>query len=216
MKNLVKCGLLVLFLLTLSVFVMAGAIVDSKHNLSTSGRGQIKSSSETRICIFCHTSHNSSPDGPLWGHQTTTPGNFTTYNRATLKNQPQQPNGATKLCLSCHDGTIAVGAIKGLSRPIPMQNVGAAGEIPELRPSNIGRDLSGTHPVSIPYLQNSALAVDHLRWPPVDPEGKVGPDADGFVQCTACHDPHDDSRSKKYPFWNKSTFDEVCKTCHTY
>lgn len=205
-----------LLLLIFSAISWAGKVVDTKHNLSTSGRGEIKSSTETRICIFCHSSHNSSPDGPLWGHQTTTTGNFTTYSRSTLKNQPQQPNGSTKLCLSCHDGTIAVGAIKGLSRPISMQNVGAAGEIPELSKSNIGRDLSGTHPVSIPYKQSTALAVDHLRWPPVDAENKVGPDSDGFVQCTSCHDPHDNSRSKKYPFWNKSTFDEVCQTCHTY
>lgn len=211
-----RYGFVVLSLLVLATPAQPGRIVDTKHNLSTSGRGEIRSSTETRVCIFCHSSHNSSPDGPLWGHQTTTTGSFKTYRRATLKSQPQQPNGSTKLCLSCHDGTIAVGAIKGLSRAIPMQNVGASGAIPQLNKSNIGRDLSGTHPVSIPYKQATALSVSHLRWPPVDAEKKVGPDADGFVQCTACHDPHDNSRSDKYPFWNKSSFDEVCKTCHTY
>lgn len=194
----------------------SSSVFNSKHNLSASGPGEIKSDSETRVCIFCHSSHNTSTEGPLWNHETTAPGKFITYERSTMAGRAEQPNGATKLCLSCHDGTIAVGAVLGQSRPISMQNVGAAGEIPSGRRSHIGTDLSATHPVSIPYRQSTALAVSHLRWPPFDPENKVGPDADGFVQCTACHDPHDDSRSERYPFWNKSTFDEVCMTCHTF
>jgi hypothetical protein len=133
-----------------------------------------------------------------------------------MTSKPDQPNCATKLCLSCHDGTIAVGALKGIGEPLPMQNVGPSGEIPSVRKSNIGTDLSGTHPVSIRFEQTTALSTNHLRWPPVDPEGKVGTDANGYVQCTSCHDPHDDSRSDKYPFWNKSSFSAVCEVCHQY
>lgn len=193
-----------------------GSIFETRHNLSSSGPGEIKSPTESRVCIFCHSSHNTSKEGPLWNHQTSTQKTFTTYKRSTMSSQPEQPNGATKLCLSCHDGTIAVGAIRGLSRPIPMQNVGAGGEIPANRKGNFGLDLSGTHPVSVKYVQSTALTVDHLRWPPTDPERKVGPDADGYVQCTSCHDPHDNSRSERYPFWKKATFDEVCLTCHRF
>lgn len=193
-----------------------GSIFESKHNLSASGPGEIKSPAETRVCIFCHSSHNTSKEGPLWNRETSSQNAFTTYKRSTMSSQPEQPNGATKLCLSCHDGTIAVGAVRGLSRPIPMQNVGAGGEIPANKRGNFGLDLSGTHPVSVQYTQSTALSVDHLRWPPLDPEKKVGPDADGYVQCTACHDPHDDSKSKDYPFWKKTTFDEVCLTCHAF
>ncbi len=193
-----------------------GLVSDSKHNLSVSGKGNIRSATETRICIFCHSSHNTSKEGPLWNHETSQPETFTTYKRSTMSSRPEQPNGSTKLCLSCHDGTIAVGAIRGLERPITMRNVGENGEIPVTRKSNIGRDLSGTHPVSVKYQQSTALEVDHLRWPPIDLEGKVGPDADGYVQCTSCHDPHDDSRSERYPFWKKATFDDVCMTCHSF
>jgi len=193
-----------------------GSVFDSKHNLSASGPGEIKSPTETQVCIFCHSSHNTSKEGPLWNHQTTAEKSFATYKRSTMKNQPEQPNGATKLCLSCHDGTIAVGAVRGLSRPIPMQNVGAQGVIPANKKANLGFDLSGTHPVSVKYQQSSAITVEHLRWPPIDPEKSVGPDADGYVQCTSCHDPHDDSKSDRYPFWKKATFDEVCLTCHKF
>lgn len=208
--------LVILMLIVQPRLESRSSVFDSKHNLSASGPGEIKSDSETRVCIFCHSSHNTSTEGPLWNHKTTAPGKFKTYERSTMAGRAEQPNGATKLCLSCHDGTIAVGAVLGRSRPIPMKNVGASGEIPSGRKSHIGTDLSAMHPVSIPYRQSTALSVGHLRWPPFDPEGKVGPDADGFVQCTACHDPHDDSRSDRYPFWNKTTFDEVCLTCHTF
>jgi hypothetical protein len=194
----------------------SNSIFNTKHNLSVSGQGDIKSNTETRVCIFCHSSHNASKEGPLWNHQTSAPGTFKTYERSSLAGRPDQPNGATKLCLSCHDGTIAVGALKGLANPVAMQNVDQGGEIPAVRKSNMGTDLSGTHPVSIRYQQNSAIASSHLKWPPNDPEKKVGPDANGYVQCTACHDAHDDSRSNKYPFWNKATFSEVCEVCHQY
>ena len=191
------------------------SIVQTRHNLSVSGRGAIRSLTETRICIFCHSSHNASREGPLWNHETTVPGKFQTYNRVSLAGRAEQPNGATKLCLSCHDGTIAVGAVRGFRRTIPMRNVGAGGEIPEGRRSHVGTDLSGTHPVSIRFQQNLAMVKKHLRWPPLDPENVVGVDANGYVQCTACHNPHG-SRSEKYPLWQKESFDQVCQVCHAY
>jgi len=203
------------FVITAFGTAFGGSVLNSKHNLSSSGSGDIKASSETRVCIFCHSSHNTSSEGPLWNHETTS-GKFKTYERSTMDSKAEQPNGSTKLCLSCHDGTIAVGAIKGVSQPIRMNNVGAGGEIPSSSKSNVGMDLSGTHPVSVKYEQNIALADSHLKWPPQDPEKIVGTDADGYVQCTSCHDPHDDSKSEKYPFWNKTTFDAVCISCHSY
>lgn len=209
-------ALLILMVFLTTVAAASGSIFNSRHNLSTSGKGEIRSTTETRVCIFCHSSHNASSEGPLWNHVTTSPGKFNTYTRSTLDSKTEQPNGATKLCLSCHDGTIAVGAIRGLSQPIPMSNVGQSGEIPSSNKSHIGTDLTGTHPVSIKYNQNVAILDKNLRWPPIDPENKVGPDANGYVQCTSCHDPHDDSRSDKYPFWKKATFDEVCKACHSF
>jgi predicted CXXCH cytochrome family protein len=191
------------------------SILETPHNLSVSGPGEIKSVTETRICIFCHSSHNAATEGPLWNHRTTTPGNFRTYERSTLAGGAEQPNGATKLCLSCHDGTVAVGAVRGVGGDIPMQNVGARGEIPVHRSSHLGRDLTGTHPVSIKFSEGFALRDRNLRWPPDDPTGEVGVDAAGYVQCTSCHDPHG-SRSERYPFWRKSTFGQVCVVCHDF
>jgi predicted CXXCH cytochrome family protein len=194
---------------------MKTSVFQTKHNLSVSGKGEIKSSTETRVCIFCHSSHNTSKEGPLWNHKTTISNKFQTYSRSSLKSTPEQPNGATKLCLSCHDGTIAVGAIKGFARPFPLMNTGSQGEIPPGKKSNLGTDLRGTHPVSVLYDQNVALDNGNLIWPPRDTENEVGLDANGYIQCTTCHDPHG-SRSDKYPFWKKTTFSEVCVVCHRY
>ncbi len=208
-----------LLALTVCLPLLLGAskssIVNSPHNLSVSGPGDIKSFKETRICIFCHSSHNASSEGPLWNHVTTSPGKFKSYERSTLQGSPEQPNGATKLCLSCHDGTVAVGAVHGIPGGIPMQGVGADGTIPPDRASNRGTDLSGTHPVSIKFKQDQALQKSSMRWPPLDPQNEVGVDADGYVQCTSCHNAHG-SRSKKLPFWNKETFGQVCQVCHAY
>lgn len=208
-----------LFALLLLTAYMATAgkrtsILDTPHNLSVSGRGEIKSMTETRVCIFCHSSHNASHEGPLWNHETT-PSQFRTYDRSTMLGNPEAPNGATKLCLSCHDGTIAVGAVRSLTRTVSMVNVGPSGEIPSSRRSNLGTDLTGTHPVSVKFQQRSAVMKSSLRWPPFDPEGEVGVDSEGYVQCTACHDPHG-SRSEKYPFWRKESFSQVCQVCHVY
>ncbi|MEE9552686.1 MAG: cytochrome c3 family protein [candidate division Zixibacteria bacterium] len=194
---------------------MKTSVFDTKHNFSTTGKGDIKSLTETRVCIFCHSSHNSSKEGPLWNHKTTIPSKFQTYNRSSLKSTPEQPNGATKLCLSCHDGTIAVGAVKGFARPIQLTNTGNQGEIPAGKKSNLGMDLRGTHPVSVRFDQSLAVMDKNLLWPPSDPENEVGVDSNGYIQCTSCHDPHG-SRSSKYPFWKKATFSEVCLVCHKY
>lgn len=216
-KIIFSISVIFIFMFLTNVLVVnAGSIFDTKHNLSISGKGEIKSVTETRVCIFCHSSHNTSDEGPLWNHETNSQSKFNTYSSVTLKQLPDQPNGSTKLCLSCHDGTIAVGAVRNRTHNIQMTGVSQDGTISANRKSNFGIDLAGTHPVSIKYRQSTTLAVDHLRWPPLDPENKVGPDANGYVQCTACHDPHDNSRSDRYPFWNKTTFNEVCLTCHEF
>jgi hypothetical protein len=125
-----------------------------------------------------------------------------------------QPGGSSKLCLSCHDGTIAVGAVNVLSgaftdqdpltEDIPMQGTGAGGTMPggagELTgfTRRLGTDLTNDHPISFTYNDNLALADGDLRVPSAEPHidnriPGVRPDVpleDDQLQCTACHDPH--------------------------
>ena len=96
------------------------SIVFTKHNLSVSGPGSLRASTEADICIFCHAPHNTTGVGPLWNHALSA-ATYTPYSSSTLKATVGQPTGASKLCLSCHDGTVALGMVASRSTPIPMQ-----------------------------------------------------------------------------------------------
>ncbi len=37
------------------------SILNSPHNLSASGPGTVKASSEQEVCVFCHIPHNAAP-----------------------------------------------------------------------------------------------------------------------------------------------------------
>ena len=86
------------------------SIVNTVHNLSVSGPGDVRATSESEICIFCHTPHNSLPSSPLWNKDD--PGyTYTLYHSSTVQAVPGQPDGSSILCLSCHDGTTALGNV---------------------------------------------------------------------------------------------------------
>ena len=184
------------------------AIISTKHNLSASGPGTVKAANETQICVFCHAPHNFSPSAPLWNRQT--PGsNYTPYTSSTEKSVAGQPTRGSLLCLSCHDGTIALGQVLSRSAAIPM--AGGASTLPATSASRLGTDLSGDHPVSFVY--NSALAT--ARGELADPgtlTGAVRLDSTGQLQCSACHDAHDDPYGKFLVMSN--TASALCNVCH--
>ena len=178
-------------------------VAQTRHNLSVSGPGPIHALNETRICVFCHTPHNATPQTPLW-NRSVEGQTYQVYTSDTLKAGPLgQPTGATKLCLSCHDGTIATGAVVVPSTGIAMAGGGqlAAGSL-----ANLGVDLSGHHPVSFHY--GAALPNDQLAAQPTDLTfGGVDE-----LQCTTCHDPHKDTWGKFLVKDNR--FSSLCTTCH--
>lgn len=198
-----------ILLLTASEAAWAASVLDSKHNLSVSGPGPIKSTTEAEVCIFCHTPHGARRDVPyLWNRADSTV-NYTTYESSTLYATVGQPTGASKLCLSCHDGTIALGAV--LSRPGEIPFAGGLRFLPS-GPSLLGTDLSDDHPVSLLYDQALAAAQGELASPSTL-TGEVKLDASGMLQCTSCHDPHDDANGKFLVASNQ--FSNLCVTCHT-
>src|SRR5678815_582510 len=123
------------------------SIIDSAQNLSASGPGQIRAVSEQQVCIFCHTPHNAAPIQPLWNRSLPLSA-YTVYSSTSLQAKPGQPTGSSKLCLSCHDGTIALGSVLSREQPIAM-----AGGVTTLPPgaTNLGTDLSDDHPISFRY-----------------------------------------------------------------
>jgi predicted CXXCH cytochrome family protein len=180
-------------------------IVGTDHDLSgVQGTGG-------EICVVCHTPHNadtSVAEAPLWNHAVTT-ADFTVYSSPTFDGGPSgQPGGASRLCLSCHDGTVALDAFGGGAGT--GGNVIGGGAL-------IGTDLSDDHPISFTY--DSALATSDggLADPATANSGLGGTiDADmlfaGNMECASCHDVHD---STIEPFLRVSNAaSAMCLTCH--
>ena len=179
-------------------------IATTKHNLAVSGTGAVRALNETRICVFCHTPHNAAPLSPLWNRQIE-PKVYTVYTSPTLRAGPlPQPSGPTKLCLTCHDGTIATGAVINPRGGIAMTG---GGLLPPGGLTNFGQDLSGHHPVAFPY--GSALPNLELVTPPPDDLLYGGTDE---VHCMTCHDPHDDQFGMFLAKDNR--FSALCTRCH--
>lgn len=202
---------LVAVLTALASLAPAGAaaadVSSTKHNLSVSGPGTVTAASETRICVFCHTPHTASPDAQLWNRNAST-ASYTPYASSSLDASPGQPTGSSRLCLSCHDGTIALGEVLSESLPIAM-----SGGITTLPPgeSNLDIVLDDDHPVSFPFTPGLAAADGEL----LDPAlltGDVRLDAAGELQCTACHDPHDDTHGSFLVMDN--AYSAICVSCH--
>jgi predicted CXXCH cytochrome family protein len=203
----VGCFLLSLLVLLAAVTTRADTVLNSKHNLSVTSPGTIKASSETEICIFCHTPHRATGEQPLWNHAAST-ATYTPYSSSTLKATVGQPTGASKLCLSCHDGTVALGLVNSRATPIQLQ--GGVTTMPS-GPANLGTDLSQTHPVSFVYDAALATAAGNLK-DPATLTDKVRLDHSGQLQCTACHDPHNDEFGKFLVMDN--TGSALCLACH--
>jgi hypothetical protein len=122
----------------------AETILNSKHNLSASSLGNVRASKEMEVCIFCHTPHGSGREAPLW-NRFSSGATYLPYSSSTVQATIGQPTGSSKLCLSCHDGTIALGMVK--SRTAPLEMHGGITTMPSGR-TLIGTDLSDDHPIS--------------------------------------------------------------------
>lgn len=188
-------------------FPQGQSVVDTPHNLSVSGPGVIRAVTEEQVCIFCHTPHNASPIQPLWNRYL--PVNaYIVYSSNALDAEPGQPTGASKMCLSCHDGTIALGSVVSQDEIIEM-----AGGITTLPPgaSNLGTDLSDDHPISFRY-DLALVAKDPKLADPHQLPGELVLDSNEELQCTTCHQPHDNRFGHFLTMGNDNS--AMCRACH--
>jgi len=212
----IKITILLIFL-NIQLFA---TIVNTKHNLSISNTaGTIKAQTETEICVFCHVPHGAAPLGkPLWNRSMPT-SNYIMYTSDYLKrlNYPEPtltsglgsanntPGALSRQCLSCHDGTIAVGAVhkietKYLSGQIAMNGVDANGAIPNTSTKYIGTNLTNHHPVGFEYNPNISVNFDvgtrpsELKDPPDSPIKLFTYGGSRYIECSSCHNPHTENK----------------------
>ena len=195
-------------LLLLALTMPTGASVkDSLHNLSVSGPGSVKAATADRICQFCHISHSTGSGAALWARGRSTAA-YIPYSSSTAVAQPGQPTGSSILCLSCHDGTIALGEI--LNRGQPHSMAGGNNRMPPGRGLQ-GTDLSDDHPISFQYTSNLASQNGELVTP-ATLGSELPLDRNGELQCTTCHDAHDSPYGKLLRMPNIRS--QLCVQCH--
>jgi len=214
-------------MLAASVFgasAWAGVITGSPHDFSGAGW------SGGQICVACHTPHGGNTtvtDAPLWNHTVTT-ATYTLYNSSTLNaGTPSQPTGVSRLCLSCHDGTVAIDSFGG--------GGGTAGVM--TGPDAVGAasqgSLANDHPIGFVY--DTALATaDGALHDPSSRNVTIGAGGtrsrtgtvaslmlfNGRLECASCHDVHNtftaaDGTGVGSPLLRVSKAGStICLTCH--
>jgi predicted CXXCH cytochrome family protein len=179
-------------------------IARTVHNLTPDGPGTMKETATTGLCVFCHTPHNGSPVRSMWNREM--PGiTYQLYSSTTTRATLKQPTGSSRLCLSCHDGFVAMGNVIVAPRGTSLQ-LG-----PMTGPSRLGTDLSDDHPVSFVY--DGALAAAHPGI--VDPASlprTLPLDSKKELQCTTCHNAHESRRPLFLRMDNTSA--AMCQVCH--
>jgi predicted CXXCH cytochrome family protein len=202
-----KLVILIVMLLgsTSNIVAQSTSIVGSKHDLSVTGAGPVKSTTgETSVCLFCHPPHTYSSGGPGWNRNDPRQ-TYIIYDNSvsnTLDAITGQPDGSSLMCLSCHDGTIALGSV--LSTPNDI--FGGNMAMPP-GPGLLGTDLSDDHPVSFVY--SSARGDTEIKGVPEIP---VSLDDKGKVQCMSCHEPHNNMHGKFLVDTNE--YSALCFKCH--
>lgn len=179
-------------------------------------------STNVGLCSICHTPHSAISTSLLWNQKLTT-ATFTWGDATQTSGGTTLPSsahlGPSTKCLSCHDGTVAVGDValfNQLSGAIPagtyVLRLGASG-------FGVGHngDMSGVHPIAVPYPYNNAVSTyntittgaavnlsefvanphaptaNSVKLYSDDGTGKIstGPTSSKTgIECTSCHDPH--------------------------
>lgn len=206
MKTSLRCMLAARFgiaAFTLAFALPAAAgIAGTKHDLSTKGWGS------NQICIFCHTPHNGTTglSAPLWNHALTAVTAYQIYDSSvssSLDAVTGQPGGISKLCLSCHDGTVALDNFGGRTTGTNFITGNA----------NLGTDLRQDHPISFTYDAALASQDGGLVTPAGASQVVAGvPLFAGKLECASCHNAHDDTSA---PFLRASNAGSaLCLKCH--
>ncbi len=178
------------------------------------------------VCIYCHSPHVEDITviedyNPLWaaGVQNNT---FVPYDSSTLDANIIDPLiGPTRLCIGCHDGTMAIDvALGGTTRMIqvPRNIGGVVGGGPWARP---GDSLARDHPVGFDYVA-AATADSGIR--PATTAFADGTIADylfsagtneNIMTCSTCHDVHEHGTDPRPRFLHiNNAGSALCLVCH--
>ncbi len=182
------------------------------HNMSVTSGSSVTTQGSLG-CTFCHAPHSGvGGNTPLW-NQTLSGQTYTPYTSTTYKQQgSSQPilGKSSSLCLSCHDGTVAIGQTAAYGK-IPV-----SGTLNNM--DSFGTNLGGSHPFSLvlPIKDAPDLAASLVtQGVTADPTQAVKLIA-GNIECTSCHNAHVqgiDTVAQKFLVRDSSN-GQMCLACH--
>lgn len=200
---------LMMLLTTPALHAQFSGDVIGTHDLGPGSKSPI-TGARNDLCTYCHAPHSGLNKG-LW-NQTLTTQSYMVYNSDTEKNTGTQPvlGSASNLCLSCHDGTVAVGTTVVYGR------VTTTGSMYHW--DVFGNNLQPSHPFSLNLpLQDSIDLVASLvaSGKTADSTGAVKL-VNGNIECTSCHNPHVQAKdlvSQNFLVRDSSS-GQMCLACH--
>ena len=167
---------------------------------------------------------------PLWNHELT--GNFASYTMyqngfSAPQTGPQAsqaiqlgmtPGGTSLLCLSCHDGSLAVNSYGNTSQLLRSQS-GGGGTIGPSYVIGQNNYLGNHHPIGFSY--DAAQALDNqLRPSSTATMGAAGLVSDHLygptnnMECGSCHSVHNMGNTGETLLWRSDEASRLCLTCH--
>ena len=226
------------------------------HDFTTATGGLMGTNAvEVGVCTYCHTPHKALSTLLLWNHtlsantfswdvaKTTAGTDFPAIAGGTYK-------GPTAKCLSCHDGSVAIGDIAwfkeaphtGVAANNPFKIGGVGDTAMLITKVQGGGDMSGNHPVAMPYAlgnaantyngstSGSGLVLTEWVANPAAPIRLFNDDGTGVIsagavagktgiECSSCHDPHNKAATEDYFLRGKLTGSTaasgyLCLQCH--
>ncbi len=200
---------------TFAVGQAQAGLAGSKHDFTATGGTPI--SGVTESCKTCHVPHKPLMNVPLWAHALSsysynlynTNTNYAGPNSAAYDASPASLAGSkSALCLSCHDGTVAVAGTTYVGTGNILWNNGAAAGGQGSANPNSG--LRGSHPIAVDYAAVRTNQASEYKDITADTAVKL---ASSKVQCTSCHNPHNKVTGTKM-LVKANTNSALCTTCH--
>lgn len=168
---------------------------------------------------------------PLWNHTLQTDYTYTPYYNGpgapTTGSKASQAillgmtvTGTSLLCLSCHDGTVAVNSYGNVSQPPHSQSGGGGFMSTSYLIGAVGtggaKSLQNHHPIGFDY--DTVQAADTEIRISTHAMGGAGTIADhlygGTMQCGTCHSVHNTGNTGEALLWRSDGQSQLCLTCH--